>query len=76
MDIRVASLDGKALENLDYKQVRGLEHKMFEYRGGVSSIKSGKLLNKIRPLNLESKKFANKVDEYLSAALKFLNKIS
>ena len=25
----------------------GLEHKMFEYRGGVSSIKSGKLLNKI-----------------------------
>ena len=70
--IKVAELDGKLLKGLDYKQVRGLEHEMFEYHGGISAIKSGKLLNKIRPLDLKKAK----AQEYIEAALRFLNKIN
>lgn len=70
--IRVAKINEIKLENLNYWQVRGLEHEMFEYHGGISAIKSGKLLNKIRPLDLKK----GKAQEYIEAALRFLNKIN
>ena len=72
LNIRVAELDGKFLENLNYAQARGLEHEVFEKYGGVAAIKSGKLLNKIRPLNLKKKT----ASEFIEKALRFLGRIS
>jgi hypothetical protein len=70
--IRKATLEGTLLENLDYKEARGLEYKVFEkYERLYGGYNNAKFLNKIKPLNISKAKSA----EYIEAAIKFLNKV-
>jgi hypothetical protein len=71
LSIRVASYEGKLLENLDYREARGLEYRLFEkYEKFYGGYNCSRFLNKIKPLNISK----SKAIEYLEAATKFLKK--
>jgi hypothetical protein len=72
LGIQVAKFEGELLENVTHAQARGLEHLVFESHGGF---RNKKLLNKIRPLDLNNPKVAKKASSYIDEAWDFLKKI-
>ncbi|WP_230986612.1 RHS repeat-associated core domain-containing protein [Cohnella fermenti] len=74
LNIRVARIEGKPLTNLSYSEGRGLESKLYE----MMLDKEGKLLNRIKPLDLseidKGTKKGLKALEYLKKATAFLKK--
>jgi hypothetical protein len=69
LEIQIADFKGKSLTGLSYAEARGLEHMVYK-----SYIDDGaKLLNRIRPLNVEAKGIkALTVKGYQDAAEAFL----
>jgi hypothetical protein len=71
LHIKEASLNGKPLIGLNYSESRGLEQMVYENHKNNGN----KLLNKIRPLDIDNPKKAGKVKKYLEAGLKFIGKV-
>lgn len=72
LEIRPASYEGKTLEGLSYSESRGFEHLVYEKYGGKNN---KKLLNKIKPLDVDNPKVKIKASKYIDDALNFLKKV-